>query len=299
MSRIIRRCCTYVVLLIFTGNLSAQVIESNSQRELNFVFEVKQIDEFFERFNNEQNSLLASYIRLKYPEVQMTRSSLLESLFNTEVNGAGSDMIREFCLQVADSTNPAYLDFYGGDWYAEAVCKFRLNGQLTEAVVLLKIQRDGNGGSKWIIVSAFSRRLGITSLPVIFPYKPGCCKFLNPMSHATNFISLSRAFRDRINLSDYLDTGFLEYPYARSFARAVLRNQLEYLYVKSIRYHFLQIDGWIFTVSQYTRKSIHSGWLVGSLRKSTEEEKTRYRTFLFSRIKMNDSTGVENTVLGK
>ncbi|HKH62666.1 MAG TPA: hypothetical protein VKA49_17605 [Flavitalea sp.] len=294
MRKDIRRGVVCIFLFAFAGSLSAQVIESNSQRELNFVFEVKQIDEFFERFNNEQNSLLASYIRLKYPEVQITRTSLLESLFNTEVHGAELDLIREFCLQVADSARPAYLDFYSGEWYAEAVCKFKLNGQLTEAVVLLKIQQEENGGSKWIIVSAFSKRLGVTDLPVIFPYKPGCCKFLNPMSHATNFISLSRAFRDKINLSDYLDTSFLEYPYAKSFARAILRNQLEYLYVKEIRYHFLQIDGWIFTVSQYTRKSIHSGWLVSSLQKATREEKEIYRSSLINRISAGDSTHVRS-----
>ena len=285
----IRNCFVFLLLIAFAGSLSAQVIESNSQRELNFVFEVKQIDEFFERFNNEQNSFLASYIRLKYPGVQITRSSLLESLFNTEVHGAEADLIREFCLQVADSARPEYLDFYRGEWYAEAVCKFKLNGQLTEAVVLLKIQQEENGGSKWIIVSAFSKRLGVTDLPVIFPYKPGCCQFLNPMSHATNFISLSRALRDKTNLSDYLDTGFMEYPYAKSFARALLRNQLEYLYVKTIRYHFLQIDGWIFTVNQFTRKSNHSGWLVSSLQKTTPQEKENYRLSLIDRASA-DST---------
>ncbi|HET9278621.1 MAG TPA: hypothetical protein VFN95_10545 [Flavitalea sp.] len=287
MSINIRKGFAFIFLFAFAGSLSAQVIESNSQRELNFVFEVKQIDEFFERFNNEQNSLLASYIRLKYPEIQITRTSLLESLFNTEVHGAEPGLIREFCLQVADSTKPSYLDFYNGEWYAEAVCKFKLNGQLTEAVVLLKIQQEENGGSKWIIVSAFSKRLGVTDLPVVFPYKPGCCKFLNPMSHATNFISLSRAFRDKINLSDYLDTSFMEYPYAKSFAGALLKNQLEYLYVKTIRYHFLQIDGWIFTVNQFNRKSIHSGWLVSSLQKTTPEAKEIYRSSLINR---GDST---------
>src|SRR3990170_303965 len=93
----------YVFGFIFSGSLSAQLIESNSKRELNFVFEVKQIDEFFERFNNDQNSLLASYVRLKYPETNITRISLLESLFNNQVHGSGPELIREFCLQISDS----------------------------------------------------------------------------------------------------------------------------------------------------------------------------------------------------
>lgn len=266
----------------FAGSSSAQVVESNSRRELNFVFEVKQIDEFFERFNNDQNSLLASYVRLKYPQISLNRMSLLESLFNDQVQGSGPELIREFCLQVADSTKPAYIDFYNGDWYAEAVCKFRLNGQMTDVVLLLKIQQEENGGSKWIIVSAFAKRLALTDREVIFPYKATCCKFLNPMSHATNFISLSRAFNDKKNIPDYLDEDFLEYPSSKSFVRAFLRNQLEYLHVKDIRYHFLQINGWIFTVNQYHRKSVHSGWLVSSLKKATEEEKSIYRTALIS-----------------
>ena len=294
MAMKIKEWIIFLFAFACTNRLQAQLIESNSQRELNFVFEVKQIDEFFERFNNEQNSLLSSYIRLKFPEIQVTRAALLQSLFNTDVAGSVPGVIQEFCLQVADSTNPVYLDFYSGDWYAEALCKFRLNGQLTEAVVLLKIQQEENGGAKWIIVSASSKRLGITRVPVVFPHKQGCCKFLNPMSHATNFISLSRAFRDKINLPDYLDTNFLEYPYSNSFVRALLRNQLEYLYVKSIKYHFLQIDGWIFTVSNYNRQSIHSGWLVSSLQKSTREEKEIYRSSLISRINKTDSLQVTN-----
>ena len=108
------------------------------------------------------------------------------------------------------------------------------------------------------------------------------------MSHATNFISLSRALRDKKNLPDYLDADFLSYPSSKSFVRALLKNQLEYLYVKNIRYHFLQIDGWIFTVNDYPRKSIHSGWLVSSLQKSTPEEKESYRSALISRKNIDD-----------
>jgi hypothetical protein len=268
----------------FAGRISAQQIESNSKRELNFVFEVKQIDEFFERFNNDEHSLLASYVKLKYPEVVITRMSLLESLFNDKVQDSGPELIREFCLQVSDSAKPAFIDFYNDDWYAEATCKFRWNGQVIDVVLLLKIRQEENGGSKWIIVSAFARRLALTDREVVFPHKTSCCKFLNPMSHATNFISLSRAFSDKTNFPDYLDDDFLEYPSSKSFVRALLRNQLEYLYVKEIRYHFLQVDGWIFTVDQYHRKSVHSGWLVSSLKKTNDEEKNDYRTALINMV---------------
>lgn len=274
----------------FTAELLGQTIESNSKRELNFVFEVKQIDEFFERFNNDQHSLLASYVKLKYPEIEINRISMIKSLFNTRVGGSGPDLIQEFCTQVSDTSKPAYLDFYSGDWYAEAVCKFKLNGQVTEVLILLKIQQEENGGAKWMIARAFSKRLTSSDQAIVFPLKISCCKFLNPMSHATNFISLSRAFTDKRNLSDYLDADFLRYPSSKAFIGALLKDQLEYLHVKEIRYHFLQIDGWIFTVNQYRRNSVHSGWLVSSLIKSTDKEKEMYRSSL---IRMSKGDGAD------
>jgi len=268
--------------VLFTSHIYSQDFESNSKRELNFAFEVKQIDEFFERFNNDQNSLLASYVKLKYPEIAITRVSLLKSLFN-DAGRSDPDSIRDFCTQVADSAHPEFLDFYGGEWYAEALCKFKLNGVVTDVPVLLKIQQEANGGAKWVIVSAYSRRLGVSTRPVVFPMKESCCKFLNPMSHATNFISLSRAFRDKTNLADYLAPGFLRVPSSKAFIRALLNDQLEYMYVKQIRYHFLQIDGWVFTVERYNRNSVHSGWLVSKLIKANEFGKQIYRTSLIRR----------------
>ncbi len=268
--------------LLFTTHIYSQDFESNSKRELNFAFEVKQIDEFFERFNNDENSLLASYVKLKYPEIAITRVSLLKSLFN-DAGKSTPDCIRDFCTQVADTAHPEFLNFYEGEWYAEAMCKFKLNGVVTDVPVLLKIQQEANGGAKWVIVSAYSRRLSVSTKPIVFPLKESCCKFLNPMSHATNFISLSRAFRDKTNLPDYLAPGFLRLPSSKAFIGALLNDQLEYMYVKQIRYHFLQIDGWIFTVEQYNRNSVHSGWLVSKLIKASEFDKKTYRTSLIRR----------------
>lgn len=271
--------------LLLTRALAGQEIESNSKRELNFVFEVKQIDEFFERFNNEENSLLASYVKVKYPEIGMNRESLIKSLFNSENSGSVSDTIQEFCRQVTDTMRPEYLNFYGGEWYAEALCKFRLNGQSIDVAVLLRIEQEANGGAKWVIVSAYSTRLPVSTGPIAFPLKTSCCKFLNPMSHATNFISLSRAFEDKSNLSDYLASGFLRGRSSKAFVRALLTGQLKYQFVKRVTYHFLQIDGWVFTVDQFHRNSVHSGWLVNRLVRVSEAEKQTYRLQLMRRNK--------------
>ena len=77
-----------LMLLCFSNLLwevsSAQTIESNTNRERNFAFEVKQIDEFFERFNYEKKSLIISYVKLNYPGISINRESLINSLFNRQ-----------------------------------------------------------------------------------------------------------------------------------------------------------------------------------------------------------------------
>src|SRR5687768_9024225 len=80
---------TKLLLLLYFSSLLwkvsfAQTVESNSNRERNFAFEVKQIDEFFERFNYEKNSLIVSYVKLNYPGITIDRESLVQGLFNRQ-----------------------------------------------------------------------------------------------------------------------------------------------------------------------------------------------------------------------
>jgi hypothetical protein len=260
-----------------TAPVIAQQIESHSTREINFVFEVKQIDEFFERFNNIETSLFSSYLNLKYPGFSRDRYAMLTTLFDKQDRTEADNLVTAFCQQVADTLNPAYLDFYNNDWYAEAVCKFLFRGAPIEVKLILKIQTTANGGSKWMIMGAYSGVFASSDKSPVIPGKPDCCKFLNPMSHATNFISLSRAFNDKMNVSDYLDSGFFTFASSKAFLRELLRDQLKYQYVKEIRYHFLQVPGWVFTVNQYRRKGVHSGWLISSLTRANDDEKQLYR----------------------
>lgn len=273
---------TFLVIALFSLLSSfAQQIETHSNREMIFAFEVKQIDEFFERFNNSAGSFFAAYLQNHFPGILPDRLALLKSLFDLKKIPGSAELAEEFCLQVSDTVNPSYLDFYSHEWYAEAICKFTLNGRPIEITLLLKIERTANGGSKWMIAGVHSRDMVPAVIKIGFPEKSTCCKFLNPMSHATNFISLSRALGDKTNLPDYLDSNFLHHPYSAAFTQALLRNQLQYHYVREIRYHFLQVEGWVFTVSQYRRQSIHSGWLISNLKKATATEKEQFKHTLF------------------
>ena len=267
-------------ILLFNLPAQAQVIESSAEREKMFVFEVKHIDEFMERFNFEQNSLIISYVKMNYPGVRIDKGSLVTNLFNRQNKNWIKSDVDSFFNQVISPAHPVELDFYSNRWYAEAVCVFMYKGKPAEVILVLRIQQVANGGAKWVITGAHSRALPILKTPAVsLTDKPGF-KFLNPMSHATNFMSLSGALSDKSNIRDYLDSGFFDYPASLAFINALLKNQLQYNYVKKITYHFLQVDGWIFTVNNFNRKSVNSGWLISRLQRATEQEKIAYRNLL-------------------
>jgi hypothetical protein len=202
---------------------------------------------------------------------------MLKTLFNNKDTVKNYELVKAFCAEVSDVNRPAYINFYSDDWYAEAVCKFTFRSRPIDVTLILKVQQTPNGGSKWMIMGASSRHLALSDKSPMLPSGGSCCKFLNPMSHATNFISLYRAFNDKPNIPDYLDTNFLLFPSSRSFINELMHGQLKYHFVKEIRYHFLQVPGWIFTVKQYRRKGVHAGWLISSLNKASDGDKQAYR----------------------
>src|SRR6202043_1553761 len=120
-------------------SLKAQVLESNSDGDRNFAFQVKHLEEFFERFNDVKTTYLTQYIKNKYPGVTIDRATLIRGLFNKENKNEDPDQLDEFVRQVTDSASPVLLDFYSGEWYAETQCKCIYKGKLINVRIILKI----------------------------------------------------------------------------------------------------------------------------------------------------------------
>ncbi|MDP4213181.1 MAG: hypothetical protein Q8918_12090 [Bacteroidota bacterium] len=262
--------------------LSAQQILMNDNSERNFALEVKQMDEFFERFNNDKNTLLRTYIRKKYPTVRIDRLTLLKSLFNQENKNWNIADLNAFYRKVNDSLHPVYLDFNRSDWYASVLCRFIYKGKPINLRMTLNIRQSGNGGLSWIISGAFSPTLqheagGVSKAPAIAKGR----KFLNPISHATDFIGLSKAMSDPKNINDYLDSSFYRKPYSLDFLNSLKHNELRFEYVLHITYYFFQVKDWVFTVNHYQRNSTNSGWLISRLMKASDDEKKIYKTRLY------------------
>ena len=66
------------------------------------------------------------------------------------------------------------------------------------------------------------------------------------------------------------------------FYNAVLNREIEFQDVVKIKYHFLLSDKWIFTVENFNRESLNSGWLINDMQKVSSLDVEKYRNKLLN-----------------
>src|SRR5688572_17901322 len=97
--------------------------------ETMFAWEVKQIDEFIERFNNTDKTLIREYSQKVEPGKEINRERLIKSLFNAENRNWNFNDITSFIQKVNDLDQPVFLSFYDTDWYAKLKCDVTYKGR--------------------------------------------------------------------------------------------------------------------------------------------------------------------------
>ena len=248
--------------------------------EENFAWQVKQIDEFMDRFNNADYTPIRRYLQEQYDVDEVSRTDVLRSLFNLEKQDWSKPDIVRFLSEVTDSLPPPYLDFYDDDWYAELRCQGVLDRQPVYFTLVLSIERDAaSGGSRWVINSVAGNFLPTAdTVALAFAVDEGydASKTLQPTSFGTDFMNLVDALRDTAHLDSYVAPHAVD-PSLTVFLNHLYRRKLTFRQVDHIVYHFLQVDHWIFQVQDFHRPSINSGWLINSLMAATAEEKAHYR----------------------
>lgn len=246
---------------------SPQGISSFSQSD--FAFEVKTIDEFIERFNNEKYTLIRQYMEQKFPGKEMSRLDLLRTLFNYEDPAWSQEEALAFSNEVLNPAGEKFLDFYSDTWFAEAECRVKYKGVSKKVRITMQVfVSDRTGAAKWVICGARAPFLD-------FSNRVDPRKFLNPISHATDFIGLKKAMDDHVFVRNYLMEGFRE-SHLNKYLAAVAIGDIVFEQVLKVNYHFLSIPGWLFTVQEYRRPGKNSGWLIQSLSRKSDESKKEY-----------------------
>ncbi|WP_201986874.1 hypothetical protein [Hymenobacter rubidus] len=263
-------------LLIFSKSCFAQ--SNGKEYEVNFAWEVKQLDEFIERFNNDKSSFINKYVKNHESTDPLTRNRIIKSLFDAKGQSWNYQQINEFLKEVDNAEHPQYLDFNGDKWFARATCDILYHGKPSTATIILMIDNLSDGSSKWIIADIrFSNqvRTSIASESsaglVECPIPADSTSSLSPMSHAIGFMNIDLATKNPKNIRNFV-IGSKSTERSKNlnlFIDACLKNNLKILQVHDVTYSFLQITGWRIEIKQFTRQSMNSGWLITKLVKLT------------------------------
>ena len=101
-------------------------------------------------------------------------------------------------------------------------------------------------------------------------------RFIQPAANDTYFAELERDFADKRHLADLFDRQYLQRHYSDGFYQALLAGRVRFVAVKKLKYHYLQVHDWIFTVENFQRSTRNSGWLISSIREANPEQRSAY-----------------------
>lgn len=250
-----------IILLLKLTNVAAQGVDSLLGEELHF--QVKQLDEFIQRFNYKLD-VYGREIGATHP---IPRSQYLLSLFDVnylkDMNKEESTVIRQFVSQITDNASPQFLKFAGENIFAFAQCEATYEGKEKALQLILKIELAPNGAAKWVIydvkASFLQPPLRTNNISLYIP----------PNSHETNFMSMRQELqRNKDQVTDYVRKDFQPDPMS-IFLFEIANKRLKITGVSSQTYHILAFDGWVFTIDFFNRSGKNSGWLISKLSKMT------------------------------
>ena len=270
----------FITLILLSFSLQAQLVDEMDD-ESKLYAENKQVNQFFRRFNGEEDEKGERY----YPKDRLYRSEKLRKkyigiLFDASNAGITPDLKVEFTKDVIDKEKPVILNFHGGNWFSEVHTLFMMNGKEVPVTLFMELEKH-HQGTRWVISKVYA--------DIFKPYferdtvKVG--KFLHPLSHELDFMNLRKAFSNPDSVSQYTLKKFVP-DHLSVFLYEVKKGNLKFKTVQEVKFHFFQIDGWYFELSQFNRPGYNTGWLISNLVKiKNESEKNLLRKYVYYETK--------------
>ncbi len=261
-----------IILALLPLSLLAQngSIGDFTRDESIFYAQTKQVNQFFRRFNGEEDIMGKRYYSgdSQYRDPK-ARKKFITALFNQQDPGLTTQEKTEFINQVISKQNPEFLDFHGRDWFAEVSANFTYKKEKVTLILYLHIEKQ-DSGYKWVISNVYFDRFNDYFKHV--RDTNNTTLFLHPMSHEIDFMNLHKIFKDGENI-DY----YLEYPYEPDqlalFVMEMKNGNLKFESVNNEKFHFFQVPGWYFEVSYFNRNDMNSGWLISNMLKISASDK--------------------------
>jgi hypothetical protein len=264
-----------LLVLSFYYPSHAQLLDKEDESKL--YAETKQVNQFFRRFNGEEDEKGERY----YPKDKQYRSEKLRKkyigiLFDDSNAGIKSDLKVQFAKDVLEKTKPVILDFHGGSWFSEVHTTFTMNGKNEPVTLFMELEKD-HEGTKWVISKVYSSMFD----PYFKRDTTRVGKFLHPLSHELDFMNLRKAFNYTDSISQFAVKRFVP-DHLSLFLYEIKKGNLKFKTVEEVKFHFFQVNGWYFELSEFNRAGYNSGWLISNLVKvNNESEKNLLRKYLY------------------
>ena len=269
---------TYLItlLILLSAPLRAQLIGA-MEDESKLYAESKQVNQFFRRFNGEEDEKGNRY----YPRDKQYRSTKLRIkylgvLFDDSNTGITSAEKTEFAKYVISKGESAILDFHGPEWFSEVQAVFTMNGKDQPVTLFMELEKN-HLGYKWVIRKVYADMF--TKYFDRDTAKIG--RFLHPLSHELDFMNLRKAFMNSDSISQFTVKQYVP-DHLSVFLYEMKKGNLKFKSVSDVKFHFFQIDGWYFELSDFNRPGYNTGWLISNLLKlNNNTEKDLLRRYLY------------------
>ena len=238
--------------------------------------ETKQVNQFFRRFNGEEGPDGKRYYdqdeHYRSPELRMKYLQMLFDLSNTDISSA---IKKDFIDDVLAKDNPDFLDFHGGEWFAEVKTSFLYKGKQEPVTLFLKLE-EAKVGSKWVFTNVYFQPFA----DLFQSDESQGVKFLHPMSHELDFMNLIKVFRNQENLQQYALKNY-QPDFLTLFLYEMKRGSLSFKTVNSVKFHFFQIDNWYFELRDFQREGKNRGWLISQIVRIPPGQKELLMKFIY------------------
>lgn len=268
-----------LLLGMFALNIHGQILQDYLGDESDLYAATKQVNQFFRRFNGEEDFKGERF----YPEDKMYRNpglrkTYLENLFNNENPYITPPLKNSFISDMLEPGQPQFLNFHGGDWFAEVTAVFSFQGVEKFLTLFLELEKD-TIGSKWVITNVYFEPFARIFADQDSLRTTGQ-KFLHPMSHELDFMNLVRVFDHSQSLEHYLAWKY--HPdYLTLFIYEFKKGNLQFRTISRVKFHFFQLPGWYFELSQHNRPGYNTGWLISTLMKINQEERGLLMKYIY------------------
>ncbi|ELR69066.1 hypothetical protein C900_05455 [Fulvivirga imtechensis AK7] len=265
----------YLTTFFISIHSQAQIV-SDMDDESKLYAETKQVNQFFRRFNGEEDERGERYYsRDKEFRSPKLRKNYITILFDADNRGIHDELKKEFIEYVTNRNNPVILDFHEGEWFSEVTTTFNYKGKDRTFILFMKLEQE-RLGYKWVISKVYSDAFRDYLKRDTTQHG----KFLHPLSHELDFMNLRKVFQDESTVDRFVVRDYKP-DYLSLFLYEIKMGNLKFKTIRHVKFHFFQIDNWYFELSEFNRPGYNTGWLISNLVKVADKDKDLLRKYIY------------------